>query len=209
MFILPSRSRPHNIARLVIAWRATNATSPLVLRLDLNDPRLPEYLEIKMPPHWFVRIGSPNFVGPLTNEVFKEWPNSDWYGILGDDVVPLTYEWDRKLSEACGSNAIAYGNDTIHGRNLCTHPVIGGELVREMGFITLPGLKGLYGDTVWMHIGQTRDCLKYLDNVILEHRHWSNGKAPMDASYASHTRYAEDQGVYERWRSQWQPKAIF
>ena len=206
MFFLPSRSRPHNLLRFLDAWDETRATERVLLILYPDDPTLPQYRQILLPPSWllFLTPPDPAFVGPKLNMAFHTFPTEPFYGALADDIVPRTMNWDKLLAAAANNHNVAWPDDTIQGAGLCTHFVVGGDLVRRYGWFSLPGLKGLYIDNVWMHIGGALNRLCYLPGVILEHRHWSNNKAPLDASYERHSHYVEDREVFERWWATWE-----
>lgn len=201
MWILPSRGRPASIARFFKAWRETEANTPGVLWLDEDDPS--NYDVTELPYNWqAIRGRRRESLGLTQNALFCRFYEAPWFGLIADDVVPKTRHWDAKLVAAAGSNGIAYPFDEINAGKQFTHGVIGGDLVREMDFLILPGLHRLYGDNVWTEIGRTRGVLRYLPDVVLEHWHFSNGKAPYDETYRKDDSHG-DQAVYERWLGQW------
>lgn len=140
----------------------------------------------------------------MTNRAYRQHPEKPWYGLLSDDAVPMTFRWDVELSEAAGSDSIAYCADGINDERQASHVAIGGDLVRKLGWIILPGLVRIYGDNVLTDIGRERGALKYLPHVRLEHWHFSNGKAPMDETYAK-PEAPRDGAIYQRWVSEGRP----
>jgi len=183
MFILPTRSRPHNLERLAMHWRYTDATAPVCVYLDTDDPALSEYRALDLPPDWTIHIGERapyNPVWHINNRHYAQFPNQPWYGHINDDMVPRRYHWDRELIETAGANLIAYGDDLLQGRRMCTFPVIGGDLVRRVGRLMFDGINI---DTAWMLLGFKYGLLRYRPDIILEHLHWTNGKAPKDDTY--------------------------
>ena len=200
MWIIPSRSRPQNIQRLVKAFNQTLATSPALLWLDNDDPFFIEYMAIDYPPMWQVVSGlRRDGLAEMYNDIFKANPDLDWYGFLADDVVPETMGWDIAMIRAAGRSGVAYADDGINGEALGTHPVIGGDLVRSVGWLALPGLKRLYIDTVWNEIGRTQGCIQYLPDVKLTHHHFSNRMALRDAIYRKPNK-KEDAAIFEDWK---------
>lgn len=191
MWIIPSRSRPHNIKRLADAFRETSVSTPVLLRLDDDDPYLSRYT---CPDGWKLVIGPRKPLSDCYNEVFNR--NLDWYGLFADDVVPETPRWDTLLIEAAGSDRVSFGNDGID--ILPTHFVVGGELVREIGFVALPGLDRIYMDTVWNDIATERNVLSYLPDVQIPHLHFSNRMGKMDKTYRKWNK-AKDKSIYEAW----------
>lgn len=209
MWILPTRGRPQNLIRFFERFAETGARSPGIVCVDNDDPQLERYKALArpdtardlapVPRNWkFVfapRIG----LGPTINRAFEERPDLAWYGMLSDDAVPTTPGWDRALIEAAGSDGVAYGADGIRDEASAGMPVLGGDFVRSLGWIILPGLVRLYGDDVWTEIARKRGVLRYLPHVRLEHWHFSNGKAPKDETYRKPEADA-DRRLYEQWR---------
>ena len=191
MWVLPSRARPHNCARLFAAeWN-----TPGVLCVDDDDPSLGAYRSLTLPPGWTMDVGSRGPLSLIYNRAFNANPTRQWYGVLADDVLPETMRWDSRLVKAALPDGMAFGDDGINGQRHATHFVLAGELVRRVGWLALPGLQRLYIDTVWNDIA--RDVRRYLPDVLLTHLHFSNGKALRDATYR---KPKGDRAIYERWK---------
>ena len=200
MWILPSRSRPQNLIRFFEHWKTTGANTPGVVVLDRDDPELDGYRKVVIPSAWSLILIEPIGLGPTFNQVFESWPNNSWYGMLADDVIPRTYEWDKILVEAAGTDGVSYADDGINGEKQVTHCVLGGDFVRSLGWLCLPGLKRVYIDNVITEIARDSGVLRYCGNVSLEHMHFSNQKSPMDKTYEKPDARM-DQAIYEEWRS--------
>ncbi len=199
LWIIPSRSRPHNIKRLAAAFRETSATTPVLLWLDEDDPCLGGYV---CPNNWELVVEPHMLLSEIYNEIYSrdlDW-NLDWYGMLADDVVPETPGWDRTLVESAGKDGLAYGDDGIGTQ--ATHFVLGSDLVRSVGWLALPGLDRLYIDTVWNDIAAERNVLRFLPHVKLRHHHFSNRFALMDETYKKHNKN-RDKSIYEAWATEY------
>ncbi len=192
MWVVPSRSRPHNIQRLA----KCEASTSFLLMLDDNDPMLGGYAPL--PDNWHVRVNERMPLSAIYNAAFHEFSDLDWLGIFADDVTPETPGWDTKLIEMAGSDGMAYGDDGIGAP---THFCLGGDLVREMGWLAYPGLNRLYIDTIWRDIAESRGVLRYLPDVKVTHMHPSVGRAPMDAIYRKQGK-AEDKEIYENFKKE-------
>ncbi len=204
MFILPSRGRPHNLRRFLNAALDTDQQARTLVYLDEDDPTLGEYRKIDYPHWWIVHVGQPVGLGGVYKWVFETFPNLDYYGFLGDDLIPRTKHWDKELIDAAGIGDISYGDDGNWGEKLATHPCVGGELVRHMGWLCYPGLNKLFIDTVWHTVGITLGRLHYLPDVKLEHMHYIFGKAEHDETYGDQTKYyAHDQDYYRKFIGEW------
>lgn len=197
MWILPSRARPANVKRFFAAWRDTEASTPGVLWLDEDDK---SHYYLRDLPHNWQAIRGPRApcLADTQNALFRRFHDALWFGLIADDVVPLTRHWDSKLVATAGSWGISYASDGINNEKQFTHGVIGGELAREMGYLILPGLHRLYGDNVWTEIGRRRGVLRYRPDVLVEHWHFSNGKAQYDETYAKGDSNGDEE-VFKRW----------
>lgn len=192
MWVLPSRGRPHNLARFAQAYYRTGASTPVWLRLDSDDPAHPEG-------PWTVHIGPRVPLSQVYAEAFERFPDAPWYGFIADDVVPETPFWDVKLIEAAGTDGMAVPSGG-HDPGGSPHFVLGGDLVREVGWLALPGLDRLYIDTVWADINRARSTLRMVPEVVLRHYHFSNSLALMDVTYRkSPESKKRDRSIYERW----------
>lgn len=195
MWILPSRSRPHNCARL---FRHVN--TPGVLCVDDDDPLLPVYESMPLPTSWRVVVGPRAGLSEIYNRQLEAHPYLAWYGILADDVLPETPGWDRKLIDAALPDGMAFGDDGINGPHHATHFVLAGDLARSAGWLGLPGLSRIYIDTAWNDIALARGVRRYLPDVKLTHMHFSNGRALKDAVYRKPDK-DRDWEIYRKWRS--------
>jgi hypothetical protein len=200
MFVCPSRSRPHNVARLVDACRATGATAAFLVCIDDDDPLREAYEAQRLPEGWTIRAAPRDGLSAIYNAAFRASPACDFYGVVADDIVPETNGWDRALIEAAGTDGIAWGDDGINGCAHATHLVVGGALVRDIGWLALPGLSRLYIDTAWNAIGRRRGVLRYRPDVVVRHHHFSNGLAPFDATYRKRAK-DDDRRVFKAWRA--------
>lgn len=110
----------------------------------------------------------------IFNETFEKNPDYDFYFMANDDIEFNTPLWDLKLAN---KGKISYGNDLLQGHNLCTFPMIDGDIVRALGWLQLPTLNRYCGDTSWRFIGKSCDCLSYHGDVLIKH-HWSGCSHP-------------------------------
>jgi hypothetical protein len=201
IFALPSRGRPESMQRFIDAYRATKARATMFVWVDDDDPRIEDYRRLDYPPHWQVNYG-PRFANAcngVVEEMFRLFPQASCYGLMSDDVVPRTSHWDLKLANAAGRDRLAYGDDGFQGRNLATHPVIGGDLVRAIGWIVLPCVKHSFVDTALHTIAQGTGRIVYVGEVKTEHLHPLAGKAPNDATYRFRESFTEDREAFSKW----------
>lgn len=207
MWFLPSRGRPDNIKRFFEAYRDTEATTPGVLWLDDDDSH--NYHDIEFPEGWdrlvMPRMGG---TGKMTNKFYELYPNEPWYGLIGDDVLPRTKHWDKLLVEAAGLDGLAYANDLLRGEAHAAHPVVGGRLVRKLGWLALPGCDRTYIDDALMFAAKKEGKCKYVPEVVLEHLHFSVGKSEFDDTYQK-SHGDNDRRIFEAWVASFQKPVTF
>ena len=197
MWILPTRSRPHNIDRLLRIYVETNASTPVWMRIDEDDPLVKAYSVNH--PNWSVTVGRRKPLSDIYAEAFERFKNATFFGFIGDDVIPKTNKWDARLIEIAGSDGMSYPSGGHEDYSGAPHFVLGGDLVREIGWLALPGLDRLYIDQTWHDIAEFKGVLRHVPEVVLFHKHFSNGGALMDRTYRKFKK-AEDKAIYENWR---------
>lgn len=198
MWFLPSRLRPRSLQRFFNAYEDTGADSEGVVWVDDDDPHIIQYQCVIFPLKWIMLTQPPlGSNGDIANAFFSLFPNEPWYGFLADDVVPRTPHWDEKLIEA-GKDGLSYCEDYLNADRQPTHFVVNGDWVRETGWLALPGCKRTYIDNAWFEIAKRKKKITYLNNVVLEHLHFSNGKSPMDETYQKPS-VGKDKEVFDTW----------
>jgi hypothetical protein len=206
LVIVPSRTRPDNIQRLIAGFLdTTSGASQLLIGLDDDDPQFSVYstnfkheaVEFSIGP----RCGS----GALVNQLALQHLDYGYVSYLGDDIAFGTVGWDKRMIDAIqglGGTGIAYANDLYRGVGFTIHIVASMNIVRALGYLCVPTMKHLYVDDVWKLWGDGIGKLVYLDDVIIEHKHWSNGKASLDALYSetnSDFIFAHDEARYNEY----------
>jgi len=171
----------------------------LLLCIDNDDSCLQQYIQLNLPNGWHIRVDERTNCNEILNKVFNSHKNEPFYGIVSDDVVPESSGWNTRLEDVAGNDGLAYGDDGINGSKLATHPCFGGNIIRERGYIALPGLQRLYADNVWTTTAEEDGVLRYVEDVKLTHYHFSNGKAPKDATYEKRHCVAQDKQIYNEW----------
>lgn len=207
MWFLPSRGRPENVKRFFQAYEEMESSTPGVLWLDEDDAN--NYSDVEIPDGWD-KLVMPRYggTGIMTNKFYELYPCEPWYGLLGDDVVPRTKNWDTKLVEAAGISGLSYANDLLRGEKHASHPVVGGLLARKLGWLALPGCDRTYIDDALMYAAKIEGKCYYLKDVILEHLHFSVGKSEFDGTYEK-LHGDTDRKIYEAWVASYQTPVTF
>jgi hypothetical protein len=187
--IIPTRGRNDNAIRLFEAINATADFTEVVFAIDNDDLKTYQGLVDKTAGLDNVKVVVADRMG--MNGTLNHWalwfsPDYDYICFMGDDHLPRTGGWDTKLAEAIGSDVgISYGNDLLQGENLPTAVVMSSKIIRATGFMSPPNLKHLFLDNYWLAMGQALGNANYLPDVIIEHLHYTNGKAEHDERYAA------------------------
>lgn len=184
--LVPSRGRPHNIARLIEAMDETcRGDTTLVVGVDDDDPHLAEYqgfsnLEVVVECGLQGRLVE--WLNVLAVPRAREY---QFLGHIGDDNIPRTVGWDVRVTESLELNNFCFADDLDPGRtpgSLSIHIFMRSKIVNALGYMGPPQIRHMYVDPVWFAWGQATS-IEFLADVVLEHAHYSLGKAPRDESY--------------------------
>lgn len=220
--IVPSRGRPHNIARLLDAWdstrRPSTVTAELWVIVDWDDPTRPAYEALLTGERDYFDIYQPHPIrrpiGPLVNDLARNLAyRAKRIGFTGDDHLPRTDCWDGAIVDALDTlgSGIVYGNDLLQGERLPTAAFMTSDIIRALDWMCPPTLEHLYIDDAWGEIGRGMNRLRYLPEVIIEHLHPHAGKAEYDQTYAEANapdRNDRDKAAFEAWRRDQLPRDL-
>src|SRR3990167_848327 len=135
--------RPNRLAEMIRSFENTKSVSDLIID------------------------NTPGTTTSVINRIFKQNPDYQWYHIANDDFIYHTSGWDKILQ----SDGIGYANDGFLKEGLCTISLINGYWARALGWLQLPTVDFLYGDNVFMSIGQTLGKCYYHPEVYIQHKH--------------------------------------
>jgi len=189
--LLPIRKRPHNLPRFYAHWkRTTSGNSRIYLIMDTDDDT---YDNMELPEE-FVIIKQPNLptVPKMNKVVMRVAKECDYVGFVGDDIRFRTIDWEELVIaklDKLGKYSMIYINDLLQEHKLATHPVFTSELIKKVGYIGIPTLYHTMVDMGWMHLCTylNKECVDggctYMPEVVGEHIHRDNNKAPDDILY--------------------------
>lgn len=184
--LIPTRGRPDNAVALEQAFVETNTKAKRFYIVDFNDETRSQYFW-KLPVESVIMIhnetgGMAYPLNYIARQFIGEFDN---FAFMGDDHRPRTANWDEKFVEELYTGSdIVYGNDLFQGSNLPTAVAMSSEIVEALRGMVPDTQRHLYLDNFWLKLGQDLGKIKYLPDVIIEHCHAFNGKAPMDENYA-------------------------
>jgi hypothetical protein len=184
--LIPTRGRPDNAIALEQAFVETNTKAKRFYIVDFNDETRSEY-SWKLPVESVIMIhnetgGMAYPLNYIARQFIGEFDN---FAFMGDDHRPRTANWDEKFVEELYTGSdIVYGNDLFQGSALPTAVAMSAQIVEHLRGMVPDTQRHLYLDNFWLKLGQDLGKIKYMPDVIIEHCHAFNGKAPMDENYA-------------------------
>lgn len=214
VIVTPTRGRPGSAARLAAAVHArSELRTHIVFCVDDDDPERDQYSADLCDAEDFTTIlfGRRQSLSGWTNMVVRQLLAQPeltprYFASLGDDHVPRTPGWDRKLTAAIermpAGLGFAYGDDKLQGARLPTAWVVSAPIVAELGWMMLPTCEHMYVDNAVLALGTAAGCIAHHPGVVIEHMHPHNGKAEWDSSYESsnsHSSYRRDRVAYGAW----------
>ncbi len=196
----------------------------LIDSADYRDNRL-AYLALDMPPGWFLRVTMRGTQGDKIREVWDEVKDCAWLGLIGDDNIPETPGWDRRLvAELATAGIVSCNDDWLAPKRIANCWIMSGPLVRAVGYIFPPGLHHLFVDDIWEQLGSRTGAWQCLMDVMVRHAHVLTGAAPVDdthraaygAGFTPEHRgpdrasglWAGDEEIYRDWRNNWCRDAV-
>lgn len=178
--ILPTKGRPELLKRFIESYNANRTEYSKVFPV-IDDSEVDTY---NVP---CIQTSDGNgLVSKLNLSAELLWDMYDYIGFAADDLVVKTPEFDRIIVEYFKEHPeikIIHVGDELHNGTIANHWFIRSSVVRDWGFFIPPVFKHLFIDNFITTIGKDTKTIAYLDNVIIEHRHYINKKAEMDATY--------------------------
>lgn len=207
MFLLTTRSRPHEVAGLLAAMRATGDVPEVAVRVD--GAPWDGYPELDWPQHWdMVWAGEHVELTAAINGLLARYPGRGFYAMFGDHFRPLTPGWSKALIEAAGDWFIAWPCDGDSSyRQPAGCPTFGGRLVEAMGWIMLPGTVHCCTDRVWWLIWRELGIVKHVEAVRFD-RTWPlpPGRVPREFKGLDYNEH--DYNTWQNWEREEAPTLI-
>lgn len=209
MWVLPTYGRPDRCQQTLDSVIESGvSTSGVVIVDGDSDPR---YDTLRLPMGWHLhklseRVG----VCAVLNYAFGRWHEEDWYGFLSDDSIVRTTGWDGVLVAAAKRDGFANSADNFNsGPRMHGAVAYGGDLLRVLGWWAPPGLTHSFCDDAWERLGRKLGNWTFHNNVLVEHAHFANDKAPEDATYKlAYSSFQEDRAAFNTWLAKDFDKAV-
>lgn len=198
--LVPTRDARPSLRDLIESWKeTTSGFSEIILGVDYD--QVQDYNLKKISGEGvIVEIAERKNLCPKLNWMVEVLTNPI-ISFMGDDVVFRTKGWEEEVISWMEENhGICYGNDLLQGENLPNNVFIDRSIIDTMGYMVPPTLKHYYCDNFWKDLGIRLENIKYFPDMIIEHKHWSNGKAEKDELYKeSEKLLGEDYTAYQEY----------
>lgn len=172
--------------------------TPGLLILDDDDHQ--PYAAVRLPQGWETIVRPRMYLSGKLNAGFSYRPSEPWYGVLNDDHVPATEDWDTKLIAAL-KGPLVWPQDNYADR--ISTPVMDGDFARKLGWVACPELKHFYLDDVNELIADCFGCQR-LEDVVVSHEHVNAGRMPPDRTWKERPSNSDDQKAFVIWcRDKW------
>ena len=213
--LTPTRQRPERLEQFiksVYEYTSERDRVEMLMYVDADDPAKDLYLDFfehcQTEFKDFLRIhfvfGAPKSVSQSWNELYIR-SIGDIIIMGNDDLIYRTESWDRTVE--LESNIFKddiycmWMDDRINRENHCAFPIVSRKWCETLGYFT-PGVFYFgYNDTWVFDIAKRVGRCRFLGGVIAEHMHFTQGKAPTDATYqrnrmSSHNHYKMDEVIF-------------
>ena len=180
-WIVPSRDRVEDLEKFINSFVNNNDASDLFIILDeddsksvkfYNENKIKEYSRERV----FFIINKINFHGAflhILNHYSKIMTEKyEYIGFLEDDCVIMTKHFDSIISQY-NENVIYLNDKETQPDCYAGAPIIKSSIIESLGFYSPPELKCLWADKYWKDLGDLTESIKFLQNVIIKHEHYS------------------------------------
>lgn len=202
MWILPSFNRARRCQIALDAMVSCGVSSPGVVVVN-GTRQIDDYRDLRLPEGWFL-LELPENIGVCGawNTTFQLFPDEPWYGTACDDEIAATPGFDKTLIEAAGRICVSHANDGFRSdTRIHSFVCMGGDLVRALGWISLPGLWHWFHDDVIELIASELDLRRYCSQVKCEHQHVENGHQDDLTYQTGRSRQDQDSARFWAWRA--------
>lgn len=204
---MPTRSRPAQALEVLQKYRSMAVTDPsieVVIDEDDTSCNNSQFLQSLSGLGCEVTIGkSKSKIAACNTGRFFDW---DVLVLASDDMVPVVQGYDRRILDLMaehyplfdGALCLNDGYNKDHTRPgepvTCTIPILTREVFRSQlcWHVYYPGYKSSYCDTDQTLLLRKLNRITFVDEVLIEHRHFANARAPFDALYAENAKHDDE-----------------
>ncbi len=178
----PSRSRAAKAFTTANKWlEEANVATQHIFSIDNSDPQADQYRGFDMT----VRMDN-SCVVEAVNHAAKS-AVGDVLIYISDDVLSYP-NWGQDIKRICERYTGEYMikvSDGLQPRNaeVLTFPIMSKALYQRLGYFFHPSYKSMWVDVDLYHTCNNLGVIKHHPEILFEHCHYVNKKAPMDETY--------------------------
>ena len=170
----PTRGRRERCEEMLKSFRETTDNADLLFVIDEDDQDTYEGMD------WSPAECAVSAPRGTLSEIINRTAMSfaDAYDVLmlvADDHLFRTPHWDTIMLgalEQMGGTGFAYPDDKRR-QDIPEIVMISSDIVRALGFFAEPSLGHFYIDNVWAELGKRSGLIRFVPQVMIEHRHYS------------------------------------
>lgn len=180
MWLVPSRRRLTKLRNFCNSAIKTKTTTPALIIVDKKDfeENQDEYAQIEVyhfpvGAGWKIHVSTAEGMGAKIKETHLMWKDAAWVGVLNDDHVLVTPEWDTRLiSQLNGRNFLTCNDRWNAPQRAAGATIFSMPLMEAFGFPMFPSqIEHLGIDDVFETIGRATGCWEVDMSVVVEHHH--------------------------------------
>ena len=163
-----SRGRPKGLqSTLRTIYDTAEFPLEILIRLDEDDPALPEYLDMDFSFHVGPRLGKGT--AQPTNAMAMQ-AIGDIIMHLSDDQEYITSAWNTRILTVAESFKDApHAFKVDEGRSQLEHPIVNRAWLNRIGYLYPPELRHLYCDTFIEVLATQAKCYTTIPDVKIQH----------------------------------------
>lgn len=183
LVMLPCRGRPENIFRFIENF-ILNTTDNTKLIIGIDEDDIDNHKKLFETHFDKIMVMKKFNLSEKLNFMWKNNPGYKYYTFLADDTIIHTKNWDNIFCDYIENNfdgdGIVFANDLRNpksedGHLLPNHWTISASLLNVMEFFALPVCNHMWIDNFTLQLGLKLNCIKYMEDVLIEHKHFVNG----------------------------------
>lgn len=201
--IIPTRSRPNNVIRLIESLHNTANVDNLQIILRIDDDDV-SYDDLQLSCD-IVKKPRNKFLSDLWQEAVPE-AKHDIVMACADDVIFRTKNWDQTIinimKDPVNTLCFLWCNDLYQGPRLATLPFVTRAWINAVGFLMPSGYARDWCDTHLHDIARKlrklgAEAMVYLKDVVIEHMHPAAGKSNYDETYTYRLKMSCPQRIFD------------
>lgn len=200
-WLLPTKGRPENLKRFMRAAREMGTSTPGIVLVNADDKT--DYREAMAlaPDGWLLYVvPAAKTYGDALRWVWDAVKDLPWVGLVSDDLVPCTPNWDKHLLQSLtGWNFVSSNDGWQAPRRMHGAVAWSGELLRAVGWLFPEGLTHVFHDDMWETIGRETGCWQVRMEVMVKHLHESLGGTIGPTMDTQSVLWLGDAARYETW----------